>query len=128
MYSKAFAASTMVLAHLSVADAITTRITTWESDATNECDSDPTLESVAGHYVWKHDGQNTNGDMFLRADGTLDQYHANLAGSTWYINANDQVVLEWPWDHVLTRAPNSKDWFMNSRNPPSKLEWVADFY
>ena len=63
--------------------------------------------------------------MFLRADGTLDQYHASLAGSTWYINANDQIVLEWPWDHVLTRAPNSKDWFMNSRNPPSKLEWIA---
>merc|ERR1712226_189503 len=94
------------------------RLTNWEPDTL-------TMQELAGHYVWKHDGQHSNGDMTLHEDGTLDQYWPGLRGSTWYISDNDEVVLSWPWDHVLTRDPNSNDWFMNSRNPPSKLEWVG---
>ena len=94
------------------------RLTNWEPDTL-------TMEELAGHYVWKHDGQHVSGDMTLLADGTLEQYWPQLAGSTWFISDADEVVLTWPWNHVLTRDPNSKDWFMNSRNPPSKLEWVG---
>ena len=61
------------------------------------------MESVAGRYVWKGDGITTMGDMTLHADGTLEQYHPSLAGSTWYINDDDQVVMVWPNDHILDR-------------------------
>ena len=83
------------------------------------------MEEIAGYYVWKHDGVHTSGSMTLLPDGTLDQYWSHLDGSTWFINDNDQVVLQWPWDHVLTQSEGTRDWFMHSRNPPSKLEWVG---
>ena len=84
-----------------------------------------TMSEIEGHYLWKHDGQNSNGDMTLHADGTLDQYHPHLAGSTWYINDNNEIVLEWSGDHVLTRIPYTKHWLMLSRDPASILEWVG---
>ena len=68
----------------------------------------------------------TDGLIELFEDGTMNQYHPHLEGSTWYINERYEVVLEWGMDHVLLGDwEHSQDFVMTSRSPPSVLKWLG---
>merc|ERR1712187_53655 len=62
----------------------------------------PMMKKYAGIYWWKHDGVNVDGYITLNPDGTMRQYHDFIENPTWYVNDNNEIVLEWPSPHVLS--------------------------